>query len=89
MTNSLLRDNLFRDTAPVPIYQLSATETDSQPLSNLVPRPHLYAINFVPGRQKARHARRSHLSGLLLSQPPATMTGGEQHNLPLLPGRYA
>ena len=30
VTNFWLRDNLYRDTAPVPIYQLSATETNSR-----------------------------------------------------------
>jgi hypothetical protein len=48
MTIFWLRDKLHRDTAPAPIYQLSATETDFQPLSNLAPRPRHHAIKFVP-----------------------------------------
>jgi hypothetical protein len=32
-TNYWLRSKLYRDTSPVPIYQLSATETNSRPLS--------------------------------------------------------
>jgi hypothetical protein len=38
MTNYGLRDKLHRDTAPVPIHQPSATETDFRPLINFVPR---------------------------------------------------
>jgi hypothetical protein len=52
MTNFWLRHNLYRDTAPVPIYQISATETVYRPLSNLVPRPRQHSIKFVPGQQK-------------------------------------
>jgi hypothetical protein len=33
VTNNWLRDSLYRDTAPVHIYQLSATVTNSWPLS--------------------------------------------------------
>ena len=44
----LHQDNLYRDTAPVPIYKLSATKTTNQPLSKLVPRPRHYPIKFAP-----------------------------------------
>ena len=37
-TVSRLRPGLYRDTAPVPIYQFSATETVYRPPINLVPR---------------------------------------------------
>jgi hypothetical protein len=44
----LHQDNLYRDTAPVPIYKLSATKTTNQPFSKLVPRPRHYPIKFAP-----------------------------------------
>ena len=38
MTDFWLRDNLYRDTTPVPIYKLSTTETTSRLLIKIVPR---------------------------------------------------
>ena len=38
MTDFWLRDNSYDDTAPVPIYQLPATETAFWPFINLVPQ---------------------------------------------------
>ena len=38
VTDTWLRDNLYRDTAPVPIYQISGTETIYLPFINFVPR---------------------------------------------------
>jgi len=60
---------------------------NSWPLSNLVPRPRLHAIKFVTGRQKHVPCSPFPSTGTLTLGPPATMTGGEQHNLTLLPGR--
>jgi hypothetical protein len=52
MTVFWLPDNLYRDTAHVPIYQWSATMTNFQPLIKLVPRSLSCSISRVPGLQK-------------------------------------
>jgi hypothetical protein len=55
MTKFWLRDNLYRDTAPVPIYKLSATETTSQPLSKLIARQIYNSENLYQDGKKMRH----------------------------------
>ncbi len=52
LTIFCFRDNLYRDTAPVPIYQPSSIETIYRLLIKLIPRHSECSIKFVPGLQK-------------------------------------
>ena len=51
MTNFWLRDNLYRDTAPVHATKFVTGDKFPAPIK-LVPRPRQHSIKFVPGRQK-------------------------------------
>ena len=70
----MLRDKLRRDTAPVPIYQLSATETNSRPLSKLVPRNTYGSIELLPWLAKTR-AIPSSPPGQIPSKEPGLVAG--------------
>jgi hypothetical protein len=52
MTNFWLRDNFYRDTAPVSIYQLSAPREILGHLSKLYRDRASALVKFVHGRQK-------------------------------------
>ena len=51
VTNFLLRDKLYRDTAPVPPTKIVYRDSLLTSI-NIVPRPRQNAIKFVPGLQK-------------------------------------
>ena len=51
MINFWLRDNLYRDTAPVPATNFVTGDKFAAPIK-LVPRSRQHVIKFVPGLQK-------------------------------------
>jgi hypothetical protein len=52
-----LRSTLYRDTAPVFIYQISGTKTTSRSPIKFVLRPRQHVIKFVPGPPSPRLRR--------------------------------
>jgi hypothetical protein len=76
MTDFWLRDSLYRDTAPVPIYQHSATETAFPATYQLCTATRVMLNKICTRPDSYREAKTRAIRQLA------------EHNLPLLPGRY-